>query len=89
MGATMPDSIDGQRVSRQQFLDRSGVSAALQQRLRALEQKAAIEQAKRVRAEQTAAGLRSAVIRLQAMVLDAKAKEAAIKARTYDADPAR
>jgi hypothetical protein len=58
-------------------------------RLRALEQRVTMEQQRRVRAEQQAAGLRSAVIRLQAIVAQRKADEMKVAARVFDAEVAR
>jgi hypothetical protein len=86
-GQAMPaDSIDGKRVSKQAFMDRSGISAGMQRRIAELEAKAAAEMARRVRAEQSAAGLRSAIKRYQAALLQKKADEAKQRARTFDAE---
>jgi hypothetical protein len=84
----MPDRIDGKRVTKREFLDRAGVSVALQQRLAALEAKAASEMARRIRVEQQLAGYRSACRRLQAALAQRKADEMAQQARVFDVEPA-
>jgi hypothetical protein len=82
----MASTIDGVKVTRKQFMHATGISTAVRLRLSQLEQKAALEKQKRVKAEQRCAGYKAAIVRLQAIVARYKAREAAVKARTFDAE---
>jgi hypothetical protein len=62
------------------------LDAAAATRIRALEQQVFMEQQRRVRAEQQAAGYRSAVIRLQAIVAQRKADRLKAATRVFDAE---
>jgi hypothetical protein len=75
-------------VTKRQVMASMGIDVATQRRIAALEAKAAIEQARRKRAEQTAAGRRSAVRRLQAMLAQRKAAELKVASRVFNAEPA-
>ena len=88
-GYDMPDRINGvPRLSRQAVLASIGVDRIVQQRIASLEQKAALEQQKRIRAEQQAAGYKSACKRLRALLLKAKADDALKVSRVFDAEMA-
>ena len=64
------------------------LDAAAATRIRSLEGQLQHERNLRVREQQRNAGLTAAVRRLQAMVLQHKADQAAVKARVFDAETA-
>jgi hypothetical protein len=82
----MASTVDGTRqATRKQFANALPLNAIVKQRLVALESKLATEKQRRVKAEQSAAGLRSACKKLQALLLRERA-DAALRGRVIDAE---